>query len=454
MKKNIDLKRNIEKSLKSWKEEGADKVLELEGPRQVGKTYTIKKFAKNYSKSVYINLIEQSGREFLQCWQSASQWAPGQKRNEQPMHKAFMLYDSEFEDSENCLVVIDEIQESAEIYSKIREFARDFESHFVVTGSYLGKTREKEYFHSAGDVTTLTMETLTFIEFLEAIGKRELYEQCSLYGGSDHDTYEELRTYFETYIKIGGYPEVVLTYLQTQNVSKCENVIESLMDIFVKESTKYFDSAIEMDVFREILAAIALTMLKEKKGTNDLVSDFSDLIFAEESRRITKKAINAAISWLYLSHQIAYCSKSINCNHLDIKDNVRFYFTDLGVAHHFLKRTGENIETIEGILCENFVYLELVRRIRKREIAGIVPWFAVAKDTGGELDFYCRSLINYKNYGIEVKRGTEATKTANYLLDKRQLDILYILKRTYGGRTGNKFTLPIYLVEKISFDTK
>lgn len=448
----IELKRDIYEKLVEWKkEDGMDKVLELEGPRQVGKTYILKKFAQTYHKSTYINLVESSGKEFLKCWSMASDWVPGQKRIERPMLRALELFDSEFKDTEEHLVIIDEIQESAEIYSMIREFAREFDTHFIVTGSYLGKTREKEFFHAAGDIVSLQMETLTFGEFLGALGRRELYENCSLYGESTHDVYDQLREDFEIYMKIGGYPEVIITYLRTKDIPKCLDKIESLINIFIKESTKYFESELEIDIFDKIFSSIALTMLKEKKGSNDLVSDFSKIVFAEESRRITKRTTNAAISWLYLSHQIGYCSKSINCNHLEINDNVRFYFTDLGVANLFLTKTGEIPETVEGILCENFVYLELVRRIQRKEIAGLVPWFAVATDTGGELDFYCRSLSNFTNYGIEVKRGTEATKTANYLLEKKLIDKLYVLKNTYGGISGDKYTVPIYLVEKISF---
>ncbi len=52
---------------------------------------------------------------------------------------------------------IDEIQDSPEVYGKIRSFAREFCCDFIVTGSYLGKTREKEFFQAAGDVNFLTM---------------------------------------------------------------------------------------------------------------------------------------------------------------------------------------------------------------------------------------------------------------------------------------------------------
>ena len=72
--------------------------------------------------------------------------------------------------------MIDEIQESSVVYSCIREFARAFTCDFIVTGSYLGKTREKDFFLSAGDTDNLVLGTLTFPEFLEALGKREVYQ--------------------------------------------------------------------------------------------------------------------------------------------------------------------------------------------------------------------------------------------------------------------------------------
>ena len=62
------------------------------------------------------------------------------------------------------MVVIDEIQESARVYSLIRQFAREFQCHFAVAGSYLGKTVEKEYFLPAGDTVELRMDTLCLLQ--------------------------------------------------------------------------------------------------------------------------------------------------------------------------------------------------------------------------------------------------------------------------------------------------
>ena len=397
-------------------------------------------------------MIGSSGKDFLQCLETAASWEPGKKRENNPVYKAFQLYDPDFSDCEDLLIVIDEIQESSVVYSKIREFARDFKAHFIVTGSYLGKTREKEYFLSAGDTEVLTMTTLTFPEFLDAFHRRGLYESIDLYGGSDHAGYDELKSYFHIYLQIGGYPEVVTTYLESRSIPDCEAMISNLIQIFVKESSRYFDSPLELQMFEKIFSSIAATLLKEKKGTPDLTTDLTKIIFKEESGRITKKMTNYAISWLFLSHQIGYCSMSVDCSNLDIVDNCRYYFNDLGVAGYFLKLTGEPLSIIEGVLCENFVYLELVRRIRKQEIAGQVPWFAIDKRTSGELDFYVRSRIDNMDYGLEVKRGKNRANTANALLERGKLDFIYQLKNTYGGIADRKYSVPLYLCGRIPFN--
>lgn len=324
-----------------------------------------------------------------------------------------------------------------------------------MTGSYLGKTREKDFFLSAGDTDNLILGTLSFPEFLDALGKREMYSSLSLYGENDHHEYNEIKEYFDIYCQIGGYPKVVQTYLETGNIGFCRKVLDKIIRIFIKESSRYFDSVMEIDIFGRLFQAIAIMLIKETKGTDDLATDLSKIVFKEESGKVSKKMINGARSWLYLSHVIGYCSKSIDCNHLDIVDNCRYYYMDLGIAAYFLRKTGEKDSTVQGILCENYVYLEILRRIRNTDtIAGNVPWFAVYKKTGGELDFYVRSLLDYKNYGIEVKAGRNSGITASNLLEAGKLDFLYYLKRdAYGGKAkGNQvLTVPIYLADRITF---
>lgn len=62
----IDLKRDAYNDLLNWKNNHNNKVLLVEGARQVGKTYLVKKFAEeNYKNIIYINILEESGEDLL-----------------------------------------------------------------------------------------------------------------------------------------------------------------------------------------------------------------------------------------------------------------------------------------------------------------------------------------------------------------------------------------------------
>ncbi|MDE6055808.1 MAG: AAA family ATPase, partial [Lachnospiraceae bacterium] len=119
------LKRKVYNKLLSWKEEN-NLTLEVTGARQVGKTYIIRKFAsENFTNAVYVNMLEASGQEFLDCIHAAKEWKPGTERPAQPLHKALQLYEPTFKDTDETVIIIDEIQESPTVYNLIREFTRN-----------------------------------------------------------------------------------------------------------------------------------------------------------------------------------------------------------------------------------------------------------------------------------------------------------------------------------------
>ncbi len=454
----MELRRNIYQKLVEWKKEDTGQVLEIKGARQVGKTYILKKFGReNFRKMVYISMAETSGKKFLHCLSVASEWEIGQPVDENPIRKALEMYDEEFVDDKGTIIIIDEIQESSEVYNHVRKLAREFQCYVIVTGSYLGRLIEPEFFLPAGDVEHMAMEPLTFDEFLDVFGERELYETIDLYGSGKKEDYEKLMTYYEIYQKIGGYPAVVVCYAQYKDISRCIAKVADLMDIFANESKRYFTDIIDVNMFEKLFNAIALLLIQEKQGVRDLTSELSKIAYQEESGRMTKKMINHAISWLQESHIIGYASKAVDCDYMQIKENSRYYFLDMGFAYYFLSGTGASYDVIKGLLAENFVYLSLRRRLENtREIAGIVPWFASYEKINGELDFYVRSLLDYKNYGVEVKSTDTAARTGKKLLEDGKLDYLYLLKgETKGGiADGKMFTVPLCLADRVEFEMK
>jgi hypothetical protein len=448
----MELKRDIYEELLKWKKNNSGHVLELRGARQVGKTYILDKFAReNYQKYIYINMVQTSGRQFLECLEKATEWEPGAPRKDHPLHETFELFDDGFQDTTETVIVIDEIQESAKVYSLIRQFAREFICHFIVTGSYLGKTLSQEYFQPMGDLDILTLYPLSFAEFLDAFGKRDLSESIDLFGAGEHAEYDELRGYYDVYCQIGGYPAVVKKYIATGDVMEARAEIARIIQVFIDESEHYFKDVVEMNLFEQVFSAIAQTMIREKKGSDDLVQELSRIVYKEESGRITKKNVNYAIGWLYRSHVIGFCGQANECNPVETSMNRRFYFMDLGVCRYFLDSSGADMATVRGIVNENFVYIELLKKTLERKLAWTIPMFGTYK--GGEIDFFVRNVENYKNYGVEVKAGRAVGKTAQKLLKDNKVEAVYFLKGdTYGGIEGKMVTVPIYLTSRIGFD--
>ena len=189
------LKRKVYDQLLDWKNDTVHSTLEVNGARQVGKTYIINKFAdENFRHKIYINLFDLSGKQFMECYKKATDWTPGTKRPEQPLHDAFKLFDPDFEDTNDTVIIIDEIQESSEIFNRIREFTRYFQAHFIVTGSYLGRVLEPEFKFSSGDITSIRIYTLSFKEFLEALDDQLFQKYLSLPLDHADDTYRNYMT--------------------------------------------------------------------------------------------------------------------------------------------------------------------------------------------------------------------------------------------------------------------
>lgn len=169
------------------------------------------------------------------------------------------------------------------------------------------------------------------------------------------------------------------------------------------------------------------------------------------SSNISKASVNRAIDWLYSSGIIGFAGKLTECSILDYKAKARCYFMDVGLAYYFLTKTGCPASVRTGIVNENFVYLDLRRRLaHPSEIALETPAFATLGS--GEIDFFVKSLRSEKTYAVEVKAGKNSGSTATEALERKKVDcILYTKGDTSGGIKENIITIPIFGVAKFDF---
>ena len=184
----------------------------------------------------------------------------------------FVCLMKNFSDTEDTVIIIDEIQESAEIYNRIREFTRQFRCRFIVTGSYLGRIYEPEFRYSSGDVTSIQIYTLSYEEFLEA-ADTDLFEKYKLLGKKlDSVTGAELKSWYDIYCQIGGYPSVVREYLNSKSIERARSELIRIIDTFMNESIRYFTDVLDTQVLRIFFFQFAGYLAEKKRDLKKIVS--------------------------------------------------------------------------------------------------------------------------------------------------------------------------------------
>lgn len=449
-------KRDIWNKLLSWKNSWDNVTLEVRGARQVGKTYILTKFcSENFKNFIYINMADNSGKIFLSHINALRTACEKGEKKGFKVSDLLEMYDSEFEDSYSTVVLIDEIQESSSVYNLIRSFTRELKSWVIITGSYLGKTLDKDFFIPVGDIMQVTLHPLSFAEFLDIFGMRERQYEC--YHNFKAD--DELRTLFNLYTKLGGYPAVIEKYMLTKDFTECENVRSNIINMFISESLRYFQDISDVSVFRDLLRAVAVLMVQEKQGS-DLIKELSKITIADGTSKMNKKVIERAIAWLHVSGIIGYASKMMDGDALKISSHARFYFNDIGMARYFMTAAVPSVSSIKGTLAENYVFTVLRDRFYSNELGdrpstviGFEPMFSTYSKTGGELDFILCGKFDGKKIGIEVKAKRGNANTGKTMLADRKIDQLYLLEgSTGGGESGKITTLPLYLADQLEFD--
>ncbi len=429
--------RDIQSELLEWKRDKLHKVLQLKGARQTGKTTELKKFAyKNYEYVIYVNISKDVfGFEetvinngcFTLCMEEYC------RQSNLPSYV----------NSNKTLLIIDEIQTSSSVYNTIRTLYGRLSCDIIVAGSYLGHTLNSEFFLPAGTITFLEMLPLSFKEFCRVFGKDKLLGSVDLFGGGESRDYEELYMLYKIYRKIGGYPEVVKTYLEYKDINRCYRSIHDMLVIFENESGVYFENSKDTLVFNTVYTQAVKDMCSEKRGSgSNLVDKVTALSKDSLKMLVSRDEVSKAIQWLIYSGILGVCDL-INKEVLPAR---RLFYLDCGLASYLGLQTDIADSSLRGMVSETFVYSELYRLYSpsafNKKVRGRVPCFGIFGQY--ELDFILLAEDGC-SYGIEVKTNKGTVKSLDVFLDKKLVNKGIVAKNTKGG--SEKYTtIPIYAV--------
>ena len=231
----MELYRAIEDDIKSFFDSDRKETLLITGARQVGKTFIIRKCAKEcFENVIEINFIERP--DAVKLFENARS------------SEDILLRISAFTDIPlipgKTLIFFDEVQECKEIVTAIKFLVEDGRYRYILSGSLLGVELKDIRSVPVGYMTVLEMYPLNFFEFCRAnkVSQRifDMLESCwNEETAIDQMVHEKLLDLFHLYLIVGGMPAVVERYLRTKNLQEVFQIQKGILQLYKKDISKY-----------------------------------------------------------------------------------------------------------------------------------------------------------------------------------------------------------------------
>lgn len=426
----------IEEHLKS----NSEKILLIDGARQVGKTYIIRYIGnKLFENYIELNMIEDSlsDRLFANV-KSVSDF----------YIQVSMLAGDKMDKKENTLIFIDEIQEYPHLLTLLKFLQQDGRFTFIASGSLLGVTLSQTSSIPMGSIRKVRMFPLDFEEFLYANGMNELalsalndkfIKQESL----DEATHNKVMDLFKKYLIVGGLPDVVNSFIAEQNIHKVREIQNEIREYYATDASKY-DEEHKLKI-RRIYDMIPSNMENKKKRVvvqnieNKRGKTFTD--YEDEFDYLISAGI--ALGVQAISTPVFPLIESAG------KNLLKLYLNDVGLLTGILY--GNNVTAILndersinlGSVYETAVASELLAHGHKL--------FYYDNRNKGEVDYLVDDYDLLSSIPIEVKSGKDYTvhSALNNFVSNEDYHVkkAFVLSNSREIRTVGSITyLPIYYV--------
>ena len=375
------MKRTAMEKLVAWKSSDERKPMVLKGARQVGKTWLMKEFGKNYYKSfVYFNFDEED--ELKSIFET--------NKNPQRIIELLSMIAGEKIHPLDTLVIFDEVQECPEALNALKYFKEKAnEYHVIAAGSLLGTLLAKPKSYPVGMVNLLDIFPLTFEEFLEATDAPlfAYYEGIHKEQQIEEIFHNRLLEAYNNYLIIGGMPECVSSWLKHKDPAKIAQIQRELIEVYENDFSKHngkVNSGRILMVFRSIVTQLAKSNEKFMYGA------------VREGARA--RDFEEAIEWLVSAGMLNRIYNVSKLEHplsaFDKLDQFKLFLFDTGLLKQMagidnsailLKSTYQ----FKGPLTENYVLQQL------RGQFDVMPRYFSSRN--GEIDFVLQ-------YGMDIER--------------------------------------------------
>ena len=432
------LYRKMEALIEAHLTSDSQKILLIDGARQVGKTYLIRYVGqKLFENFIEINLVEDS---------LGDQLFAETRTVEDRYLQISMLAGERMKQKENTLIFLDEIQAYPHLLTLLKFLSQDGKFTFIASGSLLGVTLSQTTSIPMGSIRKVRMFPLDFEEFLYANGMsrmavsamRKKFEKRE---ALDEATHNKMMDFFRKYLLVGGLPDAVNSYLSDHNIQLVREIQREIHDYYAADASKY-DEEKKLKI-RRIYDLIPSNMENKKKRVvakriegkkgkrfGDYQDEFDYLVSAGIALNV--RAISTPVFPLLESSG---------------KNLLKLYLNDVGILTGLLY--GNNIRAVLsdqtsvnlGSVYESVVASEL--------IAHGYQLFYYDNRTKGEVDYLIDDYESLSAVPIEVKSGKDYTvhSALNTFVQNEDYHIkkAFVVSNERKVTTQGKVTyLPIY----------
>jgi len=234
------LHRKIEKTIKDYLQNGSNKIMIVDGARQVGKSYIIRYVASELLKDKFTNYIEINFVE-----DSLGNKLFENVNNKEDFYlQLSMVAGEKMKNKDNTLIFIDEIQQYPQFLSMLKFLKQDDKFTYICSGSLLGVTLIKTPPIPIGSIDVIHMFPLDFEEFLLANNFNDyainsLKNKFDRLESLEETTHAKVLDLFKKYLLIGGLPDAVNSFINKMNIVEVRKIQSDIYDYYGDDASKY-----------------------------------------------------------------------------------------------------------------------------------------------------------------------------------------------------------------------
>lgn len=385
-------RRDIQSELEKWREKKSRKPLILRGARQVGKTTVVSQFAKQFENYLYVNLENKELAKLFEPYRPISDLVVD-----------LFAYCNKSRKDGQVLIFIDEIQNSKDAVAKLRYFYEEEpELYVIAAGSLLESLIDVHISFPVGRVEYLAMRPCSFREYMTAMGEDKLRTRIDKDEKSSGLFHSKLLSMFNRYALIGGMPEVVNTYRESQDIVALNDIYETLLQGYRDDVEKYAKNSTQQAVLRLILTSGWAECAKAITFGNFGGTSYKAREMGEAFRALEKTMLL----------ELAYPTTNTSVPIIDeMKRAPKLIWLDVGLVNYVADVQKEVFGAMDlhdawrGAIAEQVVAQELLTLTNKVS-AKRHFWVRPKAGTSAEVDFVVSH--NSKLIPIEVKTGHNA----------------------------------------------